>query len=144
MGLFTPANAPADSTNKRTKQRRAIPALPDPESGISVADWRARLVREGHFKAVEVVDGDLGPIGLMGSPRVCLGDSGGSTWVWLERRPWGWSNANQAFVGRNRVRAAIYYAMKLAEAIRKAAMAEQARRERLQAATLREKFGGAL
>jgi hypothetical protein len=125
--------------------RRSIPPLPGPESGISVAQWRESLVRDGYFKAVEVVDGDLGPIALIGSPRVCVGDLGGSTAVFLERRPWGekWSNANQLFIGRSHVRSAISYAVKLAEAIRKAALAEEARKDRYKVALLREKFGGA-
>lgn len=138
---------PGSLTSKSAKSpRRSIPPLPDPESGISVAAWRESLVRDGHFKAVQVVDGDLGPIALIGSPRVCVGDLGGSTAVWLERRPWGerWSNANQLFVGTNHVRSAISYAVKLAEAIRKAALAEEVRKERYKAAFLREKLGGGL
>lgn len=135
------------STPKPAKSpRRSIPPLLGPESGITVADWRRQLIDGGYFKTVEVVEGDLGPIALIGSPRVCVGDLGGSTAVWLERRPWGdkWSNANQLFVGRNHVRSAISYAVKLAEAIRKAALEQETRLERQKAAVLREKFGGAL
>lgn len=130
-------------------QRRIIPPMPGASTGIRLADWRAGLVRDGLFQAVELVDAAmLGPVHVLGEdggPRICIGFRHAVTYVWMERRPWGsrWSNANLTFIDRDHINSAVRYALKLARAIRKAAEAEQARLKLVSAAYLAEKFGGA-
>jgi hypothetical protein len=116
--------------------------MPAPDSGITLAAWRETLVRDGYFEAVEIVSGDLGPIAAIGSPRVCVGfgPSWSVVWICRSRMPWGWSDPFKLFL-RPRSPAACKYAVALAEKLRVAADAEQARLERREAAYLREKFG---
>jgi hypothetical protein len=117
--------------------------MPAVESGITLAAWRESLVRDGYFEAVEIVDGDLGPVAAIGSPRVCVGFGPSWTVVWIcpSRLLWGWSDPFKLFL-RPRSAAACKYAVALAEKVRVAADAEQERLERRKAAHLREKFGG--
>lgn len=141
--LFTPANTPAINTKSGKSQGPSFPPIPAPDSGISIAAWCAGLIRDGYFKSVRVVDGALGPIGLIGSPLVCFGVGASWTAVWVERLPTGWSDPYRLFLAPNGKEAKAY-ALRLAEAIRTAAFNEEARREKLKAAYLREKFGGGL
>jgi hypothetical protein len=132
------------SGNGAKKQRRSIPPLPDVETGITVAQWRQSLVDQGLFRAVELVSLDeLGPVGLIGGVRVCIGFCDAQTYVWLERRPWGsqWANANLFFIDRDHVQSGVGYALKLARSIRKVALAEQGHQERRKEARRREKYG---
>ena len=133
----------AYSKNHGKTQQRTIPPLPDPESGITIAEWSASLVEGGFFKAVEVVGGDIGPIAAIGSPRVCVGFGEGWSVVWCERRPWGWSDPYKLFLKANS-RAACTYAVALAKKIKAVAETEQARKDRIREAKLRERFGGVL
>lgn len=137
-------NAKSYSRRPAKTQPRTIPPIPGAESGITIAEWRASLVSLGLFKAVEVVEGDVGPISAIGSPRVCVGLNNDHTVVWIERLPWAWSDPYRLFLSRNHRGDAVKYALALAENVRKAADAEHARMERHKAAVLREKFGGAL
>lgn len=124
------STAQADSRKSRKEQSRTIPPLPDPETGISVSDWKKSLVDAGLFKAVEVVDGDdLGPISAIGSPRVCVGFGECWTMVWIERLPWGWADPYKLFL-TPKSKAAVRYALRLAEQIRDTAEREHAFRER--------------
>jgi hypothetical protein len=117
--------------------------MPAPESGITLASWRESLLRDGYFEAIQIVDGDLGPIAAIGSPRVCVGFGPSWTTVWIcpARLPWGWSDPFKLFLSP-RSAAACKYAVALAEKVRGAAEAEQGRLERRIAAHLREKSGG--
>lgn len=127
------STAQAYSKKPAKSQQKTIPPLGDKR----LADWRESLVRDGYFKAVEVVTGDLGPIAAIGSPLVCVGFGDCFTVVWMERKPWGWSNVCKTWLG-SPSSGAIKYAVALAEKVKKAAEAEQARRERRQDAALRE------
>lgn len=130
------------STPRPTKsQPRTIPPMPAPDSGIRLADWRESLVDEGYFEAIEIVGGELGPIAAIGSPMVCVGFGPSWTVVWIcsSRLPWSWSDPFKLFL-RPRSAAACKYAVALAERVRVAAEAEQARRERIRAEKLRERF----
>lgn len=131
----------ANSKNTAKNQRRIIPEMPPAESGTTLATWRDRLVSEGYFEAVELVDGELGPIAAIGSPRVCVGFGSAWTAVWIcpSRMPWGWSDPFKLFL-QARSAGACRYAVALAGRIRVAAEAEHARLERARAAYLREKF----
>lgn len=122
------------------RQSRVIPPLPEPHSGVSIAQWRDGLVEAGLFSDVQVVDGDgLGPIAVLDSPRVCVGFRDDCTVVWVERAPWGWSDPYRLYLKANSS-AARRYAVALAERIRDAAHAEQARRERIRDAKVRERL----
>jgi len=130
--------APASSKKPAEKQSRTIPPLPDPCTGISVAEWADSLVAAGLFQAVQVVEGDgLGPIAAIGSPRVCVGFGDGWTMVWIERLPWGWSDPHKMFLSPMS-KAAVRYALALAERVRNAAQREQDRRDRAKNAAAAE------
>lgn len=139
------STAQAYSKNSPEKQSRTIPPLPELQAESSVSDWRRLLVEHGYFEKVDVVTGELGPIHVLGSPRVVVASRCGSTWVWVERQPWGWSNATKEFL-RSPSKAALRYAVELATRLRTEAQAESDRRERLQNARLAElaaRAGGA-
>lgn len=133
------------------KQRRIIPPMPHPASGITLASYCEGLVRDGYFEHVEIVSGEIGPIHVLRSrdnsahsPRVGVGFCHNATCVWIcsTRLPWGWRDPFQIFYRGNHRGAAVAYATKLANKVRLAALAEQERLERRRAARLREMGGG--
>jgi hypothetical protein len=132
---LTPA-AVSYSKNRSEKQQRTIPPLPDAATGISVADWARSLVDAGLFQAVEAVEGDLGPIAVIGSPRVIVGFGNNWTAVWIERLPWGWSDPYKLFLSPMS-KAAIRYAVTLGERVKKAAEREKERLDRKRGAVVR-------
>jgi hypothetical protein len=138
-------NSAAYSKNRPETQGQTIPPMPSPESGVTIKDWRELLIAAGLFKAVEVVDGELGPIAILGSPRVCVGFRNDCTLVWIcpSRMPSGWSDPFRIFLHRpGKVSGeAIRYGVSLAKMVRAAAEKAQERRDRQKAAVLREKFG---
>lgn len=117
---------------------KSTPPLPDPSAGVSVAEWAASLVPH-YFEHVEVVDGELGPIALIGSPRVCVGFRADCTLVWVERCPFEWTDPFREYL-KPRSGSACRYALHLASKLRDMANAEFARRERIKEAKVRERL----
>lgn len=75
------------------------------------------------------VTGNVGPIHLIGSPRVVVEHHASRAFVWVENPIWGWGNSRREFL--NPKSPAIFkYAQALAIRIRNAALAEEARRGR--------------
>jgi hypothetical protein len=116
---------------------KRLPPMPDGRSETTVNDWRMLLVEQGYFERADVVRGDLGPIHVLNSPRVVVASRGGSTWVWVDNQPWGWSDATKEFL-RVPSKAALRYAVELATRLRDEAQREFDRRERLKSARLAE------
>lgn len=123
-------------------QLATLPAMPDPEPPIlekdekprkrrTVAQWKAGIVRRGHFSSIELIRREhLGPVGLIGNPRVVIGRNPTWTGVWCERPVWGLSNCNRVFVNDNHANTAMVYAKQLAGHIRQ--LAEKAERRRVE------------
>lgn len=130
---------------QREAQRGIIPAMP-PLNGLpgaeTLSEWKARLVRDCGFLKVEIVEA-TGPIACIGSPLVCLGYGNGWTSVWVCRSRWNFPGDPFRIWLTHGSQAAVSHALKLRDAIRRAAQAEHDRRERQKASVLREKFGGA-
>jgi hypothetical protein len=124
------------ATAAKSPPTTRVPAIHD-TPGESVTDWRAMLVERGYFDRVDVVTGELGPIHVLGSPRVVVAARDGSTWVWVDNQPWGWSDATKEFL-RVPSKAANAYALELAGRIREEARQEFERRERIKDARLRD------
>ena len=86
------------------------------------------------------VSGDLGPIHLIGSPRVVVETHATKAFVWIENKPWGWPELRREFLNRESPKVA-RYAKSLALMIQAAALKEEQRRGRLQEARWQERIG---
>lgn len=124
------------TTPESPRKPAAIPAMPEHPGGIS--DWRKQVVALGFFNSALVVTGELGPIEVIGSPRVVVAVRADSTFVWLANQPWGWNIPTREFLKRNS-KAANSYAVELATKVRDEAQREHDRRERIGAAKERER-----
>lgn len=81
--------------------------------------------------------GDVGPIHLIGGPRVVVERHATRAFCWVENPVWGWPDARREFL--NPVSPAILkYAQALAFHIRDAALAAEAKRARITDARKRE------
>jgi len=134
-GIVHASERPAVTTIMPERQRLA----PQIQGTGSIADWRDLLVRRGYFETVEVVNGELGPVHLLGSPapRVMLGSRNGSTFVWICNPVWGHGDCSREFL-KTPSAAAGRYALQLAAELRKAALLEGERRDMVKDARLAE------
>ena len=83
------------------------------------------------------VTGSVGPIHLIGGPRVVVERHISRAFVWVENPIWGWPDAQREFLSPESP-AIFKYAQALALRIRDAAHAEEARRSRIDAARKQE------
>ena len=83
------------------------------------------------------VTGEVGPIHLLGGPRVVVERHATRAFVWVENPIWGWPDARREFL-RPDSPAVVKYALALASRIKDAALAEQHRQARMQDARQRE------
>lgn len=90
------------------------------------------------------VSGDLGPIGLLGSPppRVVVETRAAEAVVWIENPVWGWPVLTRAFLNRESPKVA-RYAKSLALMIKAAALKEQDRKARRDGARWQERVNRA-
>jgi hypothetical protein len=75
---------------------------------------------------------------LIGSPKVLVEHRGGSAFVSVQPRPWGWQNVDREFLNANSPGVS-RYADKLLAAIHETGKREHERRERLKEARQRER-----
>ena len=126
---------PYSKTERKSPTAKRIP--PMPERAADAADWRRHLVDAGFFDTADFVTGPIGPIEVIGSPRVCVCRRGNETHVWIGGPvPWGWDNKTVVFLGAPN--AALKHAFGLAMKLRAEAEREFRRRERIKAARLAE------
>lgn len=83
------------------------------------------------------VTGEVGPIHLIGGPRVVVERHTSRAFVWVENPIWEWPDARREFLNPASP-AILKYAQALALRIRDAALAEEARRVRLEVARKQE------
>lgn len=108
--------------------RDGWPAHPNPNDGETWRDWCDDLVELKLFSTARAVGGDLGPIGMIGGPRVIIGTRPPSAIVWVERLPWGWPNPRREFLNADSP-SVKSYAKNLVEKFRAAAQREFDKRE---------------
>ena len=122
---------------------------PAAEDGAGDVRFLGGLEQPGHSKkprekqvcsagvTYQRVTGDVGPIHLIGGPRVVVERHASRAFVWVENPIWGWPDARREFLNPASP-AILKYAQALALRIRDAALSEEARRARIDAARKRE------
>lgn len=61
----------------------------DPACAPNLNDWRDLLLESGFFDKVDLVAGEIGPVHLIGSPRVVVATRNLKSWVWVTADVWG-------------------------------------------------------